>query len=51
MDHPVTRRTALKTGAALAATTALPFKAAAQEPKRLVIEGYTDQLSYARATR
>jgi hypothetical protein len=51
MNNPlslrVTRRAALKTGAALAATAGLPFKAAAQEPKRQVWEGYTDQLSYA----
>jgi hypothetical protein len=46
VDHPVTRRTALKTGAALAATAALPFDAAAQEPKRPDIEAYCDQLSY-----
>src|SRR5438067_765697 len=46
----VTRRTALKTGAALAVTGGLHPRlaaAAAQEPKRQVWEGYTDQLSYA----
>ncbi|MCE9564347.1 MAG: hypothetical protein K8U57_20110 [Planctomycetes bacterium] len=47
MAHRVTRRTALKTGAALAATAGLPRKATAQEPKRPAIEAYTDQLSYA----
>jgi hypothetical protein len=47
VNHSITRRTALKTGAALAATAGLPFDIAAQEPKRPVIEGYTDQLSYA----
>lgn len=46
MTHHITRRTALKTGAALAAST-LPFEAHAQEPKRPLVEGYTDQLSYA----
>ncbi|HSQ58106.1 MAG TPA: N,N-dimethylformamidase beta subunit family domain-containing protein [Gemmata sp.] len=43
----VSRRTALKTGAALAASAALPIEAAAQKPKLPVVEGYTDQLSYA----
>src|SRR6188472_542684 len=47
MNHPITRRTAIKTGAALAAAGTLPFEAAAQEPKRPIVEGYTDQLSYA----
>jgi hypothetical protein len=47
MNDPITRRTALKAGAALAVTSALPFDIAAQEPKRPLIEGYTDQLSYA----
>jgi hypothetical protein len=47
VNEPLTRRTAIKTGAALVATAALPFEAAGQEPKRPVIEAYTDQLSYA----
>ena len=47
MNQPITRRTAIKTGAVLAAAGTLPFEAAAQEPKRPIVEGYTDQLSYA----
>src|SRR5579871_4135094 len=47
LSHRLTRRTALKTGAALAVTAGLPLAAAAQEPQRQVWEGYTDQLSYA----
>lgn len=46
LSHRITRRAALKTGAAFA-TVGLPLAAAAQEPKRQVWEGYTDQLSYA----
>src|SRR5438477_223807 len=49
VNRRITRRTAIKTGAALAATATLPFEAAAQEPKsppRPAIEAYTDQLSY-----
>lgn len=47
MSKPITRRTALKTGAALAAVAALPLDATARQPKKPAIEGYTDQLSYA----
>jgi hypothetical protein len=43
----ITRRAAIKTGAALAATGVFPFDAAAQQPKLPRVEGYTDQLSYA----
>jgi hypothetical protein len=43
----MTRRDAMRTGAVFAATAALPASSAAQEPKRPVVEGYTDQLSYA----
>ena len=46
MNEPITRRTAIKSGAALAATATLPFEIDAQEPKRPTVEGYTDQLSY-----
>ena len=47
MSKSITRRTALKTGAALAAAAALPFDVTARQPKKPAIEGYTDQLSYA----
>ena len=47
MPSRITRRAALKTGAALAATSALPFEAAAQEAKRPGAEVYTNKLSYA----
>ena len=47
MTQPISRRTAIKAGAAVAVTAGLPFEAAAQEPKRQIWEGYTDQLSYA----
>ncbi len=51
MNEPVSRRAALQAGAAsaLAASGGLHprLAGAAQEPKRQVWEGYTDQLSYA----
>ncbi|MFO0825088.1 MAG: DUF6605 domain-containing protein [Gemmataceae bacterium] len=48
MANRVTRRTALKTGAALAAAGTFPSRVrAAQQPKGAVIEAYTDQVSYA----
>jgi len=47
LAHHITRRTAMKAGAALAATGTFTRRAYAQDPKRPVIEGYTDQLSYA----
>jgi hypothetical protein len=49
MNERVTRRTALKAGAAAALAGTLPREARAQpkQPKRQVWEGYTDQLSYA----
>src|SRR5581483_10244450 len=50
VNEPVTRRTALKAGAALAATrglTALGSPLTVEQPKRPAVEGYTDQLSYA----
>ena len=43
MNHRVTRRTALATGAA----TLLVPHASARQPKRQPYEGYADQLSYA----
>ncbi len=45
MTQPITRRTALKAGAAVAVT---PFavRGADEPPKRPVVEGYTGQLSY-----
>jgi hypothetical protein len=43
----ITRRAAIQTGAALAATAALPSGGVAQQPKLPRVEGYTDQLSYA----
>jgi len=47
VNERVTRRTAIKTGAALAAAAALPSDATAQEAKGLSVSAYTDQLSYA----
>jgi N,N-dimethylformamidase beta subunit-like protein len=46
MDHAITRRDAIKAATALAATGALPLEAAALQPKRAMVEGYTNQLSY-----
>jgi hypothetical protein len=46
VNEPITRRTAIKTGAVLAVSATLPAETAAQQPKRPVIEGYTDRLSY-----
>ncbi|MBA4190463.1 MAG: hypothetical protein C0467_20950 [Planctomycetaceae bacterium] len=47
MATRITRRTALKAGAALAATAGAPLTTKSQEPKRPTVEAYTDQLSYA----
>jgi hypothetical protein len=49
MNEPISRRTAMKAGAAVTLTGALPRSARARQPnaKRQVWEGYTDQLSYA----
>ena len=43
----ITRRTALKAGAAVAPAGLSPRAPIRRNPKRPVIEGYTDQLSYA----
>src|SRR6476469_5071724 len=47
MTQPISRRSAIKTGAVTAFAGTLPHTARAQEPKRQIWEGYTDQLSYA----
>ena len=47
VNEPITRRTALQTGVVFASTAALPRGSSAQRPKPPVVEGYTDQLSYA----
>jgi hypothetical protein len=48
MNHPVSRRGALKAGAALAASAGLhPRLASAKQPGAKAPEGYADQLSYA----
>lgn len=49
MNEPVTRRAVLKTGTVAALTGSLPAWAASSttQPKVPVVEGYTNQLSYA----
>jgi hypothetical protein len=44
MNNSISRREALQVGTALAVA---PFAVRADEPKKIVVEGYTDQLSYA----
>src|SRR5262245_50845078 len=48
MSEPLpTRRSAIITGSLLAFGPEVPAASAPEDPKRIVIEGYTDQLSYA----
>src|SRR5215467_14390786 len=47
MNEPISRRSAMKAGAATAIAGALPTAARAAQPNAKAPEGYSDQLSYA----
>lgn len=47
MPAPITRRDAIKAAPAAALAGTLPHTALARQPKKITVEGYADQLSYA----